>query len=123
MECRILKVKKDSYIVIPKKNASTDRSLPALASLDDQILTVGGFHSNGNYLRTVSSYVLKDNKWVEDLPQLNERRYGASACRLSKHVYVFAGREGRLCLNSIEKIDVVSLVSMGKSVWKLIDVP
>ena len=119
----MLKAQKDVYKVVIKENSNTCRSLPALTSIGEQVLTIGGFDSNIHYLRTVSSYQVKDNMWIEDLPQMNERRYGASACHLLKYVYVFAGREGRICLNSIEKIDVDSLVSFGKAVWKLIQVP
>lgn len=57
------------------------------------------------------------NTWVPDLPQLNEAREDAGGCFLAGQVYVFAGYNGQLRLNTIEKIDAVSLVPNGPAHW------
>ena len=106
------------YTCTARADADTTREFPALISVGDNVLAIGGVFENC-YMPTVSRYSVLENTWDGSLPQLNQARQSAGGCLLAGHIYIFAGWGYGGAMSSIEKIDAFSIDT---AVWQLIQV-
>ena len=83
-------VKNNRYSVIVRANSDTVRWGPTLVKVGEKVLAIGG-----DVLSTVSAHDLKTDRWIGNLPRLNDNNRSASACILADHVYLFCGNKGR----------------------------
>jgi hypothetical protein len=68
--CRIVTVlpKDSKYIITARTDADIGRVDPLLLNAGDCILNIGGYIGRHNFLRTVSAYNAKKNRWTSNLP-------------------------------------------------------
>ena len=89
----------------------TPRSGLSLAKFYNKLVfAIGGYNPSNfmNILGSVDVYSICENKWLQDVPDLNVKRQQHSSCCLGDYIYVCCGW-GPQNLDSIERIDVRNL--------------
>eukprot|EP01084_Bolivina_argentea_P257979 434741_1 len=78
---------------------------------NNYLIIIGGF--NNGALNTVLIYSINDNIWLPNIPTLQTARYDTSCSVSNNKLYVFGGRNTRLYLKTIEKLDIYGLIFDG----------